>query len=247
MPLTDLQAIGASELRQHGLQRRAIHLAVDFLREVTRLGGERATTADPDRAADGAGARLAGALLAPRLDAAAAHFGFGLLRFGARTARRHVGDDDLVHQGFVVLAGERRVGDLDVLRLSTLADELEVHGPSISYFFAGAMRLRLQLRGCLHRRTHDHLTARCARNGAADQQQVALGIDAHDLQVLDGATDLAHVAGHALTEEHATRRLALTDRTGRAMRHGHAVRGRQTAEVVALHDAGVSPYRWWCQ
>src|SRR5687767_795857 len=100
--------------------------------------------------------------------------------------------------------------------------------------------LTLELRRRLHGGTHDHLTARGTGNGAADQQQVALGIDAHDLQILDGATDLAHVAGHALAGKHATRGLALTDGARRAMRHGHAVRSRQTAEVVALHDAGVT-------
>src|SRR5262249_4898127 len=65
----------------------------------------------------------------------------------------------------------------------------------------------------------------------------AIGIDAYDLEVFDGAALHAHVAGHALALEHATRGLALADGAGRTVRHGHAVRGRQTAEVVTLHGA----------
>ena len=91
-----------------------------------------------------------------------------------------------------------------------------------------------------HGRTHDHLTARSTRHCAANQQQIAFGIDAHDLQIFDRPALAAHVTGHALTGEHAAWRLALTDRTGRTMRYGHTVRRRQTAEVVTLHDAGVA-------
>src|SRR6185312_12973439 len=49
---------------------------------------------------------------------------------------------------------------------------------------------------------------------------------------------VAHVAGHLLALEHLAGVLALAGRTMRTVRHGHAVRGAQAAEVVALHAAG---------
>src|SRR6185369_110583 len=72
--------------------------------------------------------------------------------------------------------------------------------------------------GRLHRRTHDDLATLGTWHRAADQQQVARGIDLDDTQFLDGATHDTHVAGHALALEHAARRLALTDRTRCAVR-----------------------------
>ena len=41
----------------------------------------------------------------------------------------------------------------------------------------------------------------------------AVGVDAYYFQVLRRTTDVAHVAGHLLALEHATRGLVLTDRT----------------------------------
>src|SRR5262245_57980156 len=92
----------------------------------------------------------------------------------------------------------------------------------------------------LHGRTHDDLTARSARNGAANQEKVAVGIDADDLQIFDGATFVTHPARHALTHEYATRSLTLPDRARRTMRHGHTVGIQQTAEVMAFHDACIT-------
>jgi hypothetical protein len=90
----------------------------------------------------------------------------------------------------------------------------------------------------LQRRTHDDFAARRARHRAADQQEVARGVDFDDLQLLDRAADVAHVAGHALALEHASRGLALADRAGGAVEHRRAVRSRAAREVVPLHRAG---------
>src|SRR5690606_19856093 len=90
------------------------------------------------------------------------------------------------------------------------------------------------------RGAHDHLPARSARNGTADQEQVALGIDTHDRQVFDRAAPHAHVPGHALAGEHAARRLTLTDGAGDTVRYRGAVRSVTAREIVALHDAGES-------
>jgi hypothetical protein len=120
------QAILAGELGQHDLHRTAIHLAVDLLREVTRLGSERTATTHPDRAADGAGTRLTGALLAPRLDAAAAHLGLGLLRLRAGTASIAISRDDLVNQRLVEGARKRGVGGIHLAGLRTRIQEFAV-------------------------------------------------------------------------------------------------------------------------
>ena len=76
-------------------------LRLTFCSKLRGLRGEGAAAADPDRAADRAGARAAGALLRPRLLAAAAHFGARLLRLGAGAAGRAVRGHDLVHQRLV--------------------------------------------------------------------------------------------------------------------------------------------------
>ena len=104
-------------------------------------------------------------------------------------------------------------------------------------YFLGALGLAQRAARGLDRVAHDHLAARGAGHGAADQQQVAHRIDLDDLQVLDGAADVAHVAGHALAGEHAARRLALADRARRAVEQRRAVGGRAAREVVALDRA----------
>src|SRR5690606_36334440 len=198
--------------------------------------------ADPNRAADGAHARLTGALLAPRLDAAAAHFGLRLLSLRARTAGCAIRSHNLVHERLVEFTRKRRIGHLEVLRLRTLADQLQIHG-GLLLLYPGLLLGRSRgflLRSSSRRfdgRANDHLTARRAGDGTANQQQVALGIDANDLQVLDRATTHAHVARHALTGEDATWRLTLTDGAGNAVRHRRTVGGVAAREVVALHDA----------
>src|SRR5690606_934121 len=76
-----------------------------------------------------------------------------------------------------------------------------------------------------------------ARYGALDQQQVTFGIHPHHFQVGGGNVSVAHVAGHALAFPDATRRLALTDGTRHAMRHGVTVRAILAREVMPLDGA----------
>src|SRR5690606_32002104 len=94
--------------------------------------------------------------------------------------------------------------------------------------------------GSLDGRPDQHFAARGARNRALDEQQVALGVDADDLEVLRRAALLAQVARHLLAREHAPRRLALADRARRPVRHGVTVRHVLLREVVALDHAGVT-------
>src|SRR5689334_6783959 len=76
---------------------------------------------------------------------------------------------------------------------------------------------------CLYGWTYDDLSTWSTGNGAANQQQIARHIDANDFQIFDGAARVAHASGHALAREHATRRLTLADRSGRAVGNRHAV------------------------
>ena len=57
----------------------------------------------------------------------------------------------------------------------------------------------------LHRLAHGHEAAVGAGNAAADEHEVALGVDAHDPEVLHGDALGAHVAGHLLALEHVAR------------------------------------------
>src|SRR5690606_10954814 len=122
--IDDEQTLLTRKLREHRAHRAAVHLAIDLLREIARLRSKSATAAHPNRTADRAYARLAGALLTPRFRAAAAHFGFRLLRLRARTTGRAIRSHDLVYERFVEFTRKRRIGHLDVLRLRTLADQL---------------------------------------------------------------------------------------------------------------------------
>src|SRR6185437_5220829 len=239
------QTLGTRQLREHRAQRPAVHLAVHLLLEAARLGGEGLATADPDRRAVGARTRLAGAFLAPGLPAAAADLGARLLRLGAGTAGVAVGGDHLVHQRLVERLAEGRLGHLE---LAGSAGHLELHGALLlRLLHRVGRRRRADLGGRdglaqsaprrLQRRTDDDLAALRTGHGAADEEQIALDIDLHDLEILRRAAHHAHVAGHPPALEHAARGLALADGAGRAVRHRHAVGRRQATEVVPLHRA----------
>ena len=61
--------------------------------------------------------------LLERLLAAATHFGTGLLSLRALTGTRHVGHDDLMHEGLVEFLAEGNFGQLD----SCSGNSLQVH------------------------------------------------------------------------------------------------------------------------
>ena len=94
--------------------------------------------------------------------------------------------------------------------------------------------------GRAHRRLHGHVTTARAGQRAADQQQLALEVHAHDLDVLHGAIRGAKVARHALAGEYAARGLVLTGRARLVVRNRVAVRSTVRREVVALDHAGES-------
>src|SRR5690606_11777599 len=127
--------------------------------------------------------------------------------------------DHLVDQVLAELAPEYRVG----------------HGQLVVATVDGEFHRHLSL--CLARGTHDDVTTRRTGDSALDRDQAALGVDLHHLQALRGLGFGAHVAGHLLAREHATRGLALADRAGRTMRQRVAVRRVAHAEVPALDRA----------
>src|SRR5690606_38718157 len=84
----------------------------------------------------------------------------------------------------------------------------------------------------------DDVSVARARNGSTHEQEPALGIDARDLEILDGAGDRAEVTRHALAGEHAARILRHADRPRNVVRTRVAVRGTARSEVVALDRSG---------
>src|SRR5512135_588651 len=79
-----------------------------------------------------------------------------------------------------------------------------------------------------------------ARDGAADEEQVPLGVHFHHREPELGVARRAHVARHPLALDHARRVGARADRAGLPV-PGIAVGGRAAAEVVAVHHALESP------
>src|SRR6185295_5916665 len=51
---------------------------------------------------------------------------------------------------------------------------------------------------------YEQSAALCTRHCAFDEQQLPLGVDAHDLQLLRGSLHRAQMPGHAFPREHAT-------------------------------------------
>src|SRR5690606_21993701 len=134
-------ALLAEQLRHHGAQRAAIHLAVDLLIVIAGPGCEGAPAADPDRASRRPVAGTTRALLAPRLRAASADLGARLLRLGAGSCAGEVGDDDLMDERFVERRRERSVRELDRIAVTVQCD---LHFPSrgLPAFAAGRTSTR---------------------------------------------------------------------------------------------------------
>src|SRR5690606_7142873 len=75
------------------------------------------------------------------------------------------------------------------------------------------------------------------RDGALDEQQVALGVGLHDGEVEGGGLAAAGPAGHAGAAEDPGGRGAGADGAGRPVHAVGAVAGTEATEAVALHDA----------
>src|SRR5690606_457364 len=193
----------------------------ELLLVILRTSGAGYATATPDRTTSGTGTCATGAFLAPRTLAATSNIGASLLLLAALTTASHVGDDCLVHQRLVELTTKCTFGDF--YGLCAINIQLHVNSP---------------LPASLGGRTHDHVTTSGAGHCALDQQQITLGIDAHDFQGLHGYALGAHVPGHLLALENTTWSLALANRTRDAVGYGVTVSIVLTAEVPALDGTG---------
>src|SRR5215510_4137151 len=85
---------------------------------------------------------------------------------------------------------------------------------------------------------HSDPAAIVAGHSALDQNEPALDVGLHHLEIERGDAIDAHVAGHLLVLEGLARILAAAGRAMRAVRDRHAVGGAQAAEIPALHRAG---------
>src|SRR5215467_8108436 len=94
-------------------------------------------------------------------------------------------------------------------------------------------------RRCLGLRQPE-LAALGAGHGALDQDEAALDVGLHHLEIERGDAIDAHVARHLLVLEGLAGVLAAAGRADRAVRDRHTVRGAQAAEIPALHAAGVA-------
>src|SRR6516162_372766 len=77
-----------------------------------------------------------------------------------------------------------------------------------------------------------------ARHRAFDQDEAALDVGLHHLEIERGDALDSHVTRHFLVLEGLAGILAAAGGTDRAMRDRHAVRGAQPAEIPALHATG---------
>src|SRR5438445_1789204 len=104
-------------------------------------------------------------------------------------------------------------------------------------FFAPTTCSSMISSSTLRRRTDHDVAARRTRHRTAHSDQMLLGVDLDDFDIHHRLIFRAHVARHLLAREHAAWRLALTDRTRRAMRQRVTVRGVAHGEVPALDRA----------
>ena len=101
---------------------------------------------------------------------------------------------------------------------------------------AGLRRLLRQR--LLHGVAHRDPAALGAGHRALDQDQAALDVGLHHLEIERGHAIDAQMARHLLVLEGLARILAAAGRADRAVRDRHAVRGAQAREIPALHAAG---------
>src|SRR5690606_35849530 len=88
--------------------------------------------------------------------------------------------------------------------------------------------------------THDHLTILGTRHRTLNQQQLTLGVNACDLEILNRGSDVTEVTSHALTRKHTTRILRHANRPRHIVRTGVTMSSTTGTKVVALDRAGVT-------
>ena len=212
---------------QRAAQREADHLLGRALRVVAGLGTVRHTAAAPLRRADRALAGPAGALLAPRLGAAAAHLGARLGAVRARPLGGELRGDHLVHHRDVGLdAEDRRRAARRSHPICAVGLLHRQRGPAHA-FTPAFTALRTNTRPLVAPGTEPLMSSspRSASPSTTSRFSVV-------------TSRVAELAGHLHALEHAGRRRARADRAGCAVLLVVSVRRALAGEVVALHDAG---------
>src|SRR5690606_18947296 len=172
-------------------------------------------------------AGAAGAFLAPRLAAAAAHFGAVLRLVGAAAHRRLLHHDDAVQHMDVRLDAKHRIRQLDLADLAAAR---------VIYSHFGHDKILLPDADApsvypLHRGTDFEEAVARSRHGTLDEQHVAFRIDLHDLQVLDGHRFVPHPAVHLLALRYAVR----------VAHHREGTVSAVVLGTVGQRSAGVAP------
>src|SRR5450830_325794 len=224
------QALFTGQLRQDRADTSAVHLLVHFVGEVlVRRVREDATTAAPQWRRRHTSTSTAGTFLAPWLLGRVVDFFTVFLFTVAAACIGLVSNDDLVDQGFIVVTAEDGIGGSNVRGGLTLSvQELEFH--------------RLSSLLCFNfdsRRNH-YLAVFGARDRTFDQQQLTVGVDTGDFEVLHGRGDITHVTGHAFTREHAAWILRHTNRTWNVVRTRVTVGSTARSKVVTLDGTGIA-------
>jgi len=178
----------------------------------------------PYRGAGIAGAGAAGALLFPGLAGGVADFALGERALGSLTAVGQMILDGIVQHVLVRLNAEDGLGELDLADLAAIhvvyvSFRHLRHSPSL--FITRRGLLRIDTRGSLLRVGADSGSlalldglsldggldvddaALGAGDCAADHQHVQLGVNLHDVQILDGDLIDAHMAGADVAREYA--------------------------------------------
>src|SRR5690606_8539795 len=217
-------AVFTSQLGEDRTNTSAIHLLVDLLGEVlVGRAGERTATPTPQRRGSHTCTCTARTLLAPRLAGGVLDFSTVLLSTVATTGIGLEGHYDLMHQRFVELATEHGVRSGNGgSGLTLIIQELEFHGLDS---FLGRR---------LDSGAHDHVAILMAGDCALDQQKTTFGVNAHDVEILNGTGDITQVARHLLAGEHTAWILGHTDGAGNAVRERVTVRIALTSEMVTL-------------
>src|SRR5215813_15167843 len=92
----------------------------------------------------------------------------------------------------------------------------------------------------LHRVAHRDPAALGAWHRAFNQDEAALDVSLHDLEIERGDAIDAHLPRHLLVLERTSRVLTAAGGTDRAVRDRHAVRGAQATEIPPLHTARIA-------
>src|SRR5690606_12788506 len=211
--------------------------------------GERMTAAPADGRPLVAHAGTAGALLPVHLLLAALDHSARTRLHRADAFVRLVHDDDVVQQ-LLVDRGRKLVGvelvaaDLGAGSIFDGDGNLVCHkslppqrGPNAK---GESLLLGGLLKTILVRVAHDHVAAVRPGHRPANEQRVVLGIHLDDLQIPNGATHIAVLAGHLQPGKHARRISRRPDRPHPAVNLFRTMGSALAAEVVPLHRAGVT-------